>query len=404
MQFIDLIYFVVFGVMIFSASMMLAVYLFNRTRVKSDPSTSTYPSLTFLVPAYNEEEYVSECIESLLNQNYDGKIDIVAINDGSEDSTMEELQEFEDQIDIIDKSNTGKANSMNQALDMVETELVACMDADSIADEDMVSNMVGYFEEDDVKGVTPAMKVRNPESWAEKMIWTEFTYNILLRKLFAIFDAQWVMPGPGSIYETDYLKELGGWDEETLTEDMEIAFRMFKNGAKLKSTTNAFTITESPDTFRGLFNQRLRWYRGYISNNIQYKDLWFNPKYGNLGLVILPFNLILTSTLVFLASHMVVRFFSSVAEVINNYLLLGTFVPEMRLSIFQLSVFHIFYLVMGVAGIGVLTLSVKSADEKFKLMDRKLHYMLFLTAYGPTYAVFWIAAAVKELANGGRNW
>ncbi|MFB6114782.1 MAG: glycosyltransferase family 2 protein, partial [Candidatus Nanohalobium sp.] len=213
-----------------------------------------------------------------------------------------------------------------------------------------------------------------------------------------------LMPHSLTTVETEYLKELGGWDEETLTEDMEIAFRMFKNGGKLRSTTNAFTVTESPETFRGLFNQRLRWYRGYISNNLRYSDLWFNPRYGNLGLVILPFNLILTSTLVFLASHMVFRIFNSILGAINNYLLLGTFVPQMRFSIFQLSVFHIFYLVMGIAGLGVLTLSVKSADEKFKLMERKLHYMLFLTAYGPTYAVFWIAAAVKEIANGGREW
>ncbi|QGA80110.1 glycosyltransferase [Candidatus Nanohalobium constans] len=404
MELIDLTYFAVFGVMIFSASMMLSVYLFNRNRVKTDPETSTFPSLTFLVPAYNEKEHVSDCINSLLNQSYEGEIDIIAINDGSEDSTLEELEKFEDEIEIIDKPNTGKANSMNQALERVDTDLVACMDADSIADKDMVKNMVGYFEEEDVKGVTPAMKVRNPESWAEKMIWTEFTYNILLRKLFAIFDAQWVMPGPGSIYETQYLKELDGWDEETLTEDMEIAFRMFKNGGKLRSTTNAFTITESPDSFRGLFNQRLRWYRGYISNNLRYKDLWFNPQFGNLGLVILPFNLILTSTIVFLASHMVIRIFNSIFDAVNNYLLLGSFSPGFRLSIFQLSVFHIFYLVMGITGFAMLVLSIKSADEKFKLLERKVHYVLFLSIYGPTYAVFWIAALIKEIANGGKEW
>jgi len=66
-------------------------------------------------------------------------------------------------------------------------------------------------------------------------MWAEFIYNVLLRKMFSIFDSQWVMPGPGSLYDAAYLKELGGWDEETLTEDMEIAFRMFKHGAKLKT-------------------------------------------------------------------------------------------------------------------------------------------------------------------------
>lgn len=404
MQLITMLYLGVFSVMLFSAVMWLSVYVFNREKINQDPEISDPPGLTFLVPAYNEEEYVSECLDSLLNQNYPGEIDVIAINDGSEDSTLEEMEKYSDEIKIIDKPNTGKANSMNQALDQVETELVASMDADSVADENFARNMVGYFREEGVKGVTPALKVRDPDTWAEKMIWTEFAYNILLRKLFSILNAQWVMPGPGSVYETEYLKQLGGWDEETLTEDMEVAFRMFKNGAKLKSTTNAFTLTESPPDFTGLFRQRLRWYRGYINNCIRYKELWFNPNYGNLGLIMLPFNVVLTLTLIFLALHMVYRLFDTGIQMINTYLLIGFASPVFNLSIQKLSVFHVFYLVTWIFGLGILVMSIKTSDESIKPWKRKKHYGLFLAVYGPVYAVFWIAAGLKELGSGGKKW
>jgi len=110
--------------------------LFNRNKVNTDPEPSSYPSVTFLVPAYNEEEYVEECLESLLGQDYPSeKLDIIAINDGSTDSTLEKMKKYKDKIQIIDKENSGKASSLNHALERVETDIVGCMDADSFAEK-----------------------------------------------------------------------------------------------------------------------------------------------------------------------------------------------------------------------------------------------------------------------------
>jgi cellulose synthase/poly-beta-1,6-N-acetylglucosamine synthase-like glycosyltransferase len=401
---IDLLYLGIFSVMIFSGTMWLLVYFHNRDMVQLDPEPSRLPSVTFLIPAYNEEEFVAECIQSVLDMDYpDSKLEIIAINDGSQDGTLQEMKKFADRIQIIDKENSGKANSINQALEKVDTELVACMDADSFAEPQMLKSMVGYFEEEDVKGVTPAMKVRNPTTWAQKVMWAEYIYNVFLRKLFSIFDSQWVMPGPGSVYDTEYLKELGGWDEETLTEDMEIAFRMFKHGAKIKNSTNAYVDTESPPTFKGLFRQRIRWYRGYLSNMLKYDEFWFNPRYGNLGVIILPFNILFTSVVVFLLGHMVFRMVDMAYQLFNIYMLTGSLPSGFYLSIQSLSLFHVFYLIMGVSGVAILLLSLRTAEENLSLWERKLHYLLFLTIYGLLYAIFWIAAVVEEI-RGEKKW
>lgn len=391
--------------MIFSATLWILVYFLNRKKVQIDPEISVFPSVTFLIPAYNEEEYVEDCIKSILNQDYpQDKLEVIAINDGSTDKTLEKMQKYKDRIQIIDKENTGKANSLNQALERVETDIVGCMDADSIADQDFVKSMIGYFEEKDVKGVTPAMKVKNPQKWPEKVMWAEFIYNVFLRKLFSIFDSQWVMPGPGSLYDTKYLKDLDGWDEETLTEDMEVAFRMFKHGAKIKNSTNAYVETISPPTLKGLFKQRTRWYRGYINNIISYKELWFNPSYGNLGVIILPFNLVFTVVMVFFLGHMSFRLADGVYQMINTFLLTGA-LPEMfYFSLQKLSIFHVFYAVLGVTGLTMLLLSLRAADEDLRIWERKTNYILFMTIYGALYAGFWISAALEELRGGKKLW
>jgi biofilm PGA synthesis N-glycosyltransferase PgaC len=401
---IDILYFGIFGIMIFSATMWLIVYFLNRDKMQRDPSPTRFPSVTFLVPAYNEEEHIQECIRSLLEMDYpEEKLEVIAINDGSSDSTLEKLQEFKDQITVIDKENTGKANSLNQALEQVNTEVVACMDADSFAEKDMLRSMIGYMEEKGVKGVTPAMKVRNPKTWAQKIMWAEFVYNLFLRKLFSIFDSQWVMPGPGSIYDTEYLKDLGGWDEETLTEDMEVAFRMFKNGAKMKNSTNAYVDTDSPPNFMGLLKQRIRWYGGYLTNMIKYKEFWFNPRYGNLGVIIMPFNILWTAVVVFMLGHMVYRSLDSVYQLFNTYMLVGSIPYNLHFSVQSISAFHVFYVVLAVSGIAMLLMSLRTAEEDLSLWERKVHYLLFLAIYGLLYALFWVAAAVYVMI-GDRKW
>lgn len=401
---VDILYFGIFSTMIFSAVMWMTVYYRNRDKIQVDPEPSFFPSVTFLVPAYNEEEHIEQCLNSLIDMDYpEDKLEIIAINDGSEDSTLEKMRNFQDRITIIDKENSGKANSMNQALEKVETDLVACMDADSFAEKDMLKSMVGYMEEEGVKGVTTAMKVRNPSTWAQKVMWAEFIYNLFLRKLFSIFDSQWVMPGPGSIYDAEYLREMGGWDEDTLTEDMEIAFRMFKNGAVIRNSTNAYVDTESPPSFRGLLKQRIRWYSGYLNNMIRYKEFWFNPKYGNLGVIIMPFNIIWTSVVVFMLLHMMFRAVDSVIQTVNIYMLTGSLPTGFHLTIQSISAFHMFYIALGLTGLAILLLSLRTAEEDLNLWERKIHYLLFLAIYGILYAVFWVAAAVSTL-KGEVKW
>ncbi len=404
MQPMDYVYLGVFSVMTFSAILWLTLYFSNKRTVESDPRPSLDLSVTFLVPAYNEEDTVAESIKSLLNQNYpEDKLNIIAINDGSSDSTLQEMRKFEDRIDIIDKENTGKANSINRALERVDSDLVGVLDADSFASENMVRNMAGYFENEKVDGVTPAIKVFQPRTWAQKVIWSEYIYQVFLRKIFSLFNVQYVLPGPGSLYRTSKLKELGGWDEESITEDMEIAFRIIRTGGLLENSTNAEVKTISPPSFRGLFKQRIRWYKGYMDNFVKYRDLVFNRAYGNVGTFFLPFTVLWVVLLLFLLSHMGFRIFQTLFSYVETIQLVGWQAPTLANTFLSLNLFHLFYALFIGVGIGTLLISLSVSGEQPRLRERKVHYLLFLSMYASLFAGFWVAAIAAKVT-GWKKW
>ncbi len=407
MQPFDYLYIGFFGVMIFSAVLWLLVYFVYRDEVYGTHIPAVYPSITFLVPAYNEEDYIEDTLDALLNLDYPaGKLEIVAINDGSTDGTWEKMQQYQDvdSVTLIDKENGGKAHALNNGLEHVDTELVACMDADSYPAKDYLKHIVGYLERPGVKGVTPALKVLNPQTWVQKIIWMEYVFQIFLRKMFAIFDAQYVLPGPGSVYDADYLKELGGWNEETLTEDMEVAFRMFSEGAKIENSSNAYVHTVSPPTLRGLFRQRIRWYRGYIENFFKYKNLVGDPKQGNLGMFLLPFNVLWLLLIVFFFSHFTYQIVDALLQYVDTYRLVGFMWPSPDITLMNATFFHLFFLFFFLMGLGTILISIRTAEEAIRPWQQKVHYGTFLTVYPFLFALFWIAACIEEVTASERRW
>ncbi len=405
MNLLDLFYVGFFGVMVYSAVLWLLVYASNRDDVFADPVPSRLPSVTFLVPAYNEEDYVGDTIEALLDLDYpDEQLDIIAINDGSEDGTLQVLERFSDRIDIIDKENTGKADSLNTALERVDTELVASMDADSVPEPDLLRKTVGHFEDERVDGVTPALKVLDPSNWVEKIQWMEYVFQIFLRKVFSLFNVQYVLPGPGSIYRAETVKELGGWDDETLTEDMEIAFRIADSGGLLENSSNAVVWTVPPPSLRALFSQRIRWYRGYMQNFRKYIHMLGSREFGNLGMFLLPFSVLWIVLIVFFLGHFLYNIGFTAVRAVETYLLVGFLEPSFSLNLAGVHFFHLFSVLFLAVGVATTLLSLRVSHEDVRLRERKTHYATFLVIYPLLFAAFWVAAFLKHVAPGEGRW
>lgn len=406
MQLIDLIHLVVYSIMIYCSVLWLSVFLKNRKKMLYNPEPKRFPSITFLVPAYNEEKNIEKCLRSLLNLSYPkGKLKIIVIDDGSTDRTPEIVKKFKG-VKLVKQENRGKAAALNNGLKYVKTELVACMDADSFPEKGYIIKMIGYLEKRNVAAVTPAMKVLKPKTIIQKIQWVEYLWSIFLRKIFNFFDCQYVIPGPGSIYRTSVLKKLGGFEEGNITEDTEIALRIIDKGYRIENSINAYVYTEAPKTFKGLYKQRLRWYRGYIQNVIKYSKMVFNPKYGNLGIFLLPINFVWMFIMGFL---LLSSLFTSISNLLQHfvnwsYIRFGIIKPEIRIDIFLIDFYTYFSLIFLVLSLLTIWLSVVFSGEKVKLKKRFTFYLSYVLIYPPLTSIFWLSAIIYEVLRVKRRW
>ena len=263
----------------------------KKAKSKFDPAA--LHAVTIIVPCFNEESTVARTLDSLLEMNYPpDKLKVLAVNDGSTDNTGKILNDYarkSDLITVLEKENEGsKFAVLNYALDFVETEFVSCLDADSFAHKDAMLHIITEFQDDSVMSVIPTMTIHNPRTLFQYAQRVEYEIAILARRIFHFLDAIHVVPGPLSTFRKSIFDKLGKYREAYHTEDCEIAMRMQLNGMKIVHAHDAIVSTEGPKTFMKLHKQRVRWTRGFIGNAWDYREMFFNRKYGEVGFSVIP--------------------------------------------------------------------------------------------------------------------
>jgi cellulose synthase/poly-beta-1,6-N-acetylglucosamine synthase-like glycosyltransferase len=249
------------------------------------------PSVTILVPIFNEEKTVEKTLNSLLDINYPkDKLKIMVVDDGSKDNTWNIVQRFknEAQITLHKKANGGKYTALNYGIEHCHTDLIGCLDADSMVSADALNHIVPYFDNPEIMAVTPSMKIQNPNTLLGMIQNAEYNLGIFLRKLMGIIDAQYVTPGPFSIFRRSVFDTVGNYRHAHNTEDLEMALRLQNHHMKITCAHKAVVYTVGPRTVYALYKQRVRWTGGFIQNALDYKHMILNPEYGNLGMLVLP--------------------------------------------------------------------------------------------------------------------
>ncbi len=273
---------------------------------KGNPSLDReLPTVTIIIPCFNEEATVEKTVSSLLNLNYPKeKLSIFIVDDGSTDNTWRVIQQFKDdsRVRLFHKKNEGsKFAALNYALRYIETELVGVLDADSWVQEDALMYTVKEFLKDkEVMAVIPSMVIADPDSLTRKAQRAEYEVGIFVRKVFAKIKTVYITPGPFSLFRKKVFDTLGPYREAHHTEDAEIALRMQKAGYPIAYSEKTIVYTVGPKTIPKLIKQRIRWTYGFIRNAIDYRELFFNRKYGELGFVVLPMGLFRIFLAVFL--------------------------------------------------------------------------------------------------------
>lgn len=291
--YLGLLYFSIFWLLVFM----------DKGVHEEEKPLKKHRKVTIAIPAYNEEHNISATIQSALDLDYpQEKIQLIIINDGSKDNTKARCEELLQQhphrnILLINQKNQGKGAALNNALRKSSGEIFIPFDADSLIRKDALQKMIPEFDQEDMGAVLPLMKVRNPKNLLEKIQWCEYLINLFYKKLMSNLDCVSVAPGPFSAYRTAVLKNLGGFDEGNLTEDLEISLKLQQHHYKLKQLFTTEVYTRVPSTLRAFFKQRNRWYKGTLLNAIRYRKMAFNRKYGDFGFIQMP-RLILESVIV----------------------------------------------------------------------------------------------------------
>ncbi len=237
-----------------------------KCRMQSKRMEGHTPSVSVLIPAWNEEIGIVKTIASVLNTEY-ARLQIVVINDGSTDGTHERVVRFIDDYDRTEHTGTaikylnlpngGKARAMNRALAHAEGDIVITIDADSVMAPDTIANMVKHFDDASVGGVAGNVVVGNrkkPIEWMQQM---EYLYGFFFKRADALFNAVYIIGGAAAAYRRNVLMEMGGFDHSIITEDIEMSTRILSHGYKTRYACDAVVYTEGPSDLRALCNHTI---------------------------------------------------------------------------------------------------------------------------------------------------
>ncbi len=254
------------------------------------------PLVSIIIPCYNEESTLANCVKSLLKQTYKF-YEIVIVDDGSNDQTRAVAEslviKYPDRVRYHFKENGGKASALNYGLYRAHGEIIVVIDADSIFLKDTLRQLVISFNNPEVAAVGGNVKVANRGRFLNKHQAMEYIMGLNLhRRTFAHLNCMQVISGAIGAFRKEVLQEVGGYSSQTIVEDMDITIAIAKAGYKIIYNAKAIAYTEVPEKINDLLVQRYRWTYGGFQVLKKYKDLLFNPEYKELGLIGIPYFLI----------------------------------------------------------------------------------------------------------------
>ena len=303
------------------------------------------PGVSIIAPAYNEEAVIVESANSLLNLKYPD-YELIIVNDGSADNTLNVLIGYFDlkrvdfayekklntepirgvyrnpsfpKLTVVDKENGGKADSLNAGIVISQKEYFCCIDSDSLLEDEALLKLASQTLDEGTE--TPALggnifpingckvqrgyisEIRIPDSHLARFQTIEYIRAFMAGRLgWAYINSLLIISGAFGLFRKERVIAVGGYltsnekyGKDTVGEDMELVVRiardMREKGLKYRINYcyNANCWTEVPEQIRMLKKQRYRWHRGLIEILHFHRETLFNPEYGQMGVISMPY-------------------------------------------------------------------------------------------------------------------
>jgi peptidoglycan-N-acetylglucosamine deacetylase len=279
------------GRLVFVGALAFAQWLRSRHREKVHAGESYAPSVSVIVPAFNEEMVIEATVRALLASEYEN-FEIIVVDDGSKDRTSEIVRERfgeEERVRLFTEANAGKANALNFGLRYAKGEIVIALDADTVFAPQAIAALAHRFYDATIGAVAGNAKVGNRINIVTRWQALEYiTSQNMDRRAFASLNCITVVPGAVGAWRRELLEKAGGFTSDTLAEDQDLTLRIRRMGYKVGYEESAIAWTEAPDRLRLLARQRFRWAYGTLQCMWKHADALFRPRYGALGFVAMP--------------------------------------------------------------------------------------------------------------------
>ena len=253
---------------------------------RRDYSPCPLPTLSVVIPAYNEENTIAHSVSSVVNADYDReKLQIIVIDDGSKDSTASVVSEHIRRgtwpnVYLVAQTNAGKAHALNNALKNYATgEVIMCLDADSTIERDALLAAVRYFRDPKVIALVSNVRIRRNGSLLSLIQYYEYVISRQMKRALSVFNVEYIVGGLGSAFRKSALEAVGYYDTDTIVEDMDVTFKLLRLGNKKHRIVFGADVvchTASVLTLRELLKQRYRWQYGHLQTLLKHADLFFS--------------------------------------------------------------------------------------------------------------------------------
>ena len=266
--------FLIFGlVVLIRYLVLLFAAIYEVVMGRHQPAAAWTPSVSIIMPAFNEEGLIEESLTSLAAIDYPD-YEIILVDDGSTDGTTNIARQVaakypQIHFDIISQSNAGKAWALNTGIIHARGDLIVCVDSDSKLNQQALRIGVEYFKDPRVGAVGGFVDIINLNKVITLFQQLEYliSQNFLRRGLSA-FNIVTVIPGPIGMFRKEAIREVGGYNasSDCYAEDAELTVRLLASGWRVKGDTRMVAYTEAPETLFTLLRQRYRWKRGIFQS------------------------------------------------------------------------------------------------------------------------------------------
>ncbi|MEK6954556.1 MAG: glycosyltransferase family 2 protein [Candidatus Micrarchaeota archaeon] len=385
------------------------VYILKFKEDHEVKTTGKRPFVTVLVPIYNSAKTLEESLRAIKALKYDGKIEIIAIEDASTDDSYKILRKFRGIRIIRTRRNIGKAASLNLGIAKARGEMIATIDSDTFVHPDALTHLASHFTGKEIASVIGLVSVSRPRNLLQRIQEVEYYVGhgftqISYGKLESIF----ITPGPLSMYRKSILFEVGGFDEDNITEDMDIALNIRKHSYRIITTTEARAFTSVPRTLMRLYKQRIRWFRGAIYNGKKYFSLWFNKAYGTFGRFVFPVSYLIQALSIVVIARLAQLYLTLLAGLFYVALAIAPESPAVAFGIISSFAFRfqsaaIFYITTLLIWGYVVYTSFSITKRRIGLSDLP-PILLFMTVYPMFLSIIYFISFIKEVSSSELKW